>query len=65
MGYGKPPPKNRLKKGMSGNPEGHPKRTASAKQSFHEVFAKKIPATVDGEKAVYQWNGSPFLATEG
>jgi hypothetical protein len=50
VGYGKPPPKTRFKKGMSGNPKGRPKRTSSAKQSFHEVFAKKIPATVDGKK---------------
>jgi hypothetical protein len=60
VGYGKPPQNTRFKKGMSGNPKGRPKRTASAKQSFHEVFAKKIPARVDGKKAVYQWDGSLF-----
>jgi hypothetical protein len=46
---------------MSGNPEGRPKRTASVKQSFHEVFAKKIPATVDGKKQYINGMEALFL----
>jgi hypothetical protein len=54
-------PKKRFKKGMSGNPEGRPKRTASAKQSFQEVFAKKIQATVDGKKQYINGMEALFL----
>ncbi len=61
VGYKKPPKNTRFKKGMSGNPKGRPKRTPSAKQSFHEVFAKKILATVDGKKQYINGMEALFL----
>jgi Family of unknown function (DUF5681) len=61
VGYGKPPQKTRFKKGMSGNPKGRPKKTSSAKQSFNEVFAKKILATVDGKKQYINGMEALFL----
>jgi Family of unknown function (DUF5681) len=61
VGYGKPPQKNRFKKGMSGNPKGRPKKTSSPKQSFHEVFTRKILATVDGKKQYINGTEALFL----
>jgi hypothetical protein len=61
VGYGKPPKSTQFKKGKSGNPKGRPKRTSTAKQSFHEVFAKKILATVDGKKQYINGKEALFL----
>jgi hypothetical protein len=61
VGYGKPPKSTQFKKGRSGNPKGRPKKKHNAKQSFHEVFARKILATVDGKRQYIDGMEALFL----
>jgi Family of unknown function (DUF5681) len=61
VGYGKPPKSSRFKKGRSGNSKGRPRTKPSAKRSFDEVFARKVPATVSGKKQYLDGMQALFL----
>ena len=61
VGYGKPPKSTQFKKGRSGNLKGRPKKKLSAKQCFHEVFARKVLATVDGKRQCIDGKQALFL----
>src|SRR5580704_13299997 len=61
VGHGKPPKNTQFKKGTSGNPLGRPKKKQNAKQRFHEVFARKILATVDGKRQYIDGMEALFL----
>ncbi len=42
VGYKKPPPRSRFRKGRSGNPKGRPKATKNLKTDLMEELAEKI-----------------------
>jgi len=48
IGYGKPPPQARFRKGRSGNPRGRPKGTRNLKSDLQEELSERIPIRDQG-----------------
>lgn len=49
VGYGKPPRHTQFKPGCSGNPEGRPPGSKSAKTSLLEFMSTKMPIRIEGK----------------
>ena len=50
VGYGKPPKSGQFKPGQSGNPRGRPKGARNVNTLMQRELARKIVASVDGER---------------
>lgn len=49
VGYGRPPPEQRFKKGQSGNPRGRPKGTQSLGSFLNEALSRRVTVTENGK----------------
>ncbi len=49
VGYGKPPKKTRFKKGLSGNPNGRPRKKPDLYAELTRVLRDTVTVTIDGE----------------
>ncbi len=49
VGYGKPPKKTQFKKGLSGNPNGRPRKKPNLYTELKAVLRESVTVTIEGE----------------